>query len=129
MATCDPKSVSSEFINDVVRRFQSKISSLSSGISQVLPEFANKALEKNLITLENATDALNLTKNAYERSSTLLYILLGRIKTSPSEFDVVLEILRSIPAMEPFMKDLQPSSAITVSSFWLVKTAYFRLHS
>ena len=95
--------------SDEADLLQSNLSTLSTGISSAVGEFADKVFEKKLITMQNCRAAHIPQEDAYERSSALLMILLDRIKTTPQEFHLILDILKSMPTMKELVKILQPS--------------------
>lgn len=87
--------------------YRSNLSSLSKAITQALPAFSIKALEKNLINCDDCTVAQNSPPTS-STAATLLLTLLTRIEIKSSEFYKVLEILREIPVLVLAEKILHP---------------------
>ena len=91
--------------------FKRNIHGIGTGISQDLLEFATKAFAKNMIGLDKLQEISNSPKSI-ETALKLIVILLQRIQQNNSEFYEILEILKSMPTLQPVvnMLQLQPNN-------------------
>ena len=94
---------------------RSNISNLSKGIAQAVGEFANQVFAANLITQANCHDAQNSSKDACQRSSALLHILLNRVEVNPSEFYLILDILKSMPCMKSVVTIMETAETVAAT--------------
>lgn len=106
-------------------------SDLCEDVSHVLPEFANKVFEKDLISQSNCREAQNSTKDVYERSSTLLHLLLERMKRNPCKFSLFLEILKTFPTMKHSVEtlEMEPETVTSKDSVSIAKHGMLPLTS
>ena len=79
--------------------FRGNFDRLMKSIQPAIPDVGTKALQANLITPQNLSDALNLNQPADHRSSILLLQILCKIEENPIHFDTFVSILQNIPVL------------------------------
>ena len=82
------------------RAFVGKFARLVDAVKPVLAEVANKAFAKFLISENNHSDAENHTVGAQNRASTLLRVILSKIKQNDAYFDTFVAILEEVKIAE-----------------------------
>ena len=95
--------------------------SLLVGIEKVLPQFAIKSFEKELISEDNLRDATNSVQPEYDRSKVILETIKEKIESNPNCYDVFLSVLHEVPKLKDLvsvMEDIikQENSSRLISS-------------
>ena len=91
------------------------------GIEKVLPQFAIKSFEKELISEDNLRDATNSDQPEYDCSKAILETIKEKIESNPNCYDVFLSVLREFPKLKDLvsvMEDIikQENSSRLISS-------------
>ena len=80
--------------------FHSNLNDLVEAAGPVVERLADQALTAGLISHLEAQDAHNDLEISYKKASSLLGILLTRVKQRSEDFYVVRRILESIPELQ-----------------------------
>lgn len=98
-------------------RFHSNFADIVDDIQAVLPDVAAKAFGKKLIAKSNVSEASNPATPSGTRASALVLILLGKIEHNADVFNTVMQILKSIPALETLVETLElPGAGLVCKS-------------
>ena len=81
--------------------------SLLVGIEKVLPQFASKSFEKELISEDNLRDATNSDQPEYDRSKAILETIKEKIESNPNCYDVFLSVLHEVPKLKDLVSVME----------------------
>lgn len=83
---------------------QQCVHKLAKGMSADLTFFANKLFEKRLIPQRSVREALNPTKDKYDKATELVMQVINIVENSPDKFEVFMNVLGELSCLDDLVK-------------------------